>query len=103
MDFVVVAEHPPDLCPHSNVKVREQVPHLSDFRALAKKLGIDTVFSGIPVPEHKTFRVFRAPSFEVVRRLMAESGFVQTNTVTIRQTESVEEYQKEIETTTPIF
>jgi hypothetical protein len=103
MDFVVIADHPPNLCPHSNAKAREQMARTPGIRDLAKQLGIEIVFVGIPVPEHQTFMVLRAPSFESVRRLIVESGFVQTNTVTIRQTESVEEYRKEIQSTTPIF
>lgn len=103
MDFVVVAEHPPNLCPHSNRLARKQFERFPEFNNMAKKLGIELVFAGIPVPEHKIFMVMRAPSFEAVRTLMVESGLVQTNTVTIRQTESFEEFAKEIKTTTPIF
>jgi hypothetical protein len=47
--------------------------------------------------------VFRAPSFESVRKLMVETGLVQTNTITIRQTESLEEFANEIKTTAPLF
>lgn len=103
MNFVVVAEHSPDLCPHSNAIARAQFQRVPEFNEMAKKLGIEIIFAGIPVPEHKTFMVFNAPSFESVRKLMVETGLVQTNTVTIRQTESFEEYADEIKTTTPIF
>jgi uncharacterized protein with GYD domain len=103
MEFVVIAEHPPNLCPHSSAKAREQMERTPGLRELAKQLGIEVVFVGIPVPEHQTFMVLRAPNFESVRRLMVESGFVQTNTVRIRQTETVEEYRNEIKSTTPIF
>lgn len=66
-------------------------------------MGIEIVFAGIPVPEHKTFMVLRAPNFETGRRLMVESGIVQTNTVKIYITESFEESRGEIKRTTPIF
>lgn len=103
MDFVVVAEHPPNLCPHSNAVARKQFERRPEFNEMAKKLGIEFVFAGIAVPEHKTFMVLKAQSFEAVRTLMVESGLVQTNAVTIRQTESFEEFAKEIKTTTPLF
>jgi len=60
-----------------------------EFNEIAKKLEVEMVFAGIPVPEHKFFMVLKAHSFEAVRTLMVESGLVQTNTITIRQTESL--------------
>jgi hypothetical protein len=103
MDFVVIAEHPPNLCPHSNAVARKQFEMLPEMNEMAKKLGIEMVFAGIPVPEHKAFMVLKAPSFEAVRTWMVQTGLVQTNTITIRQTESFEEFAKEIKTTTPLF
>lgn len=103
MDFVVIAEHPPNLCPHSNAVVRKQMERVPEINALAKSLGIEIVFTGIPVPEHQTIMILRAPSFESVRKLMVDTGFVQWNTVTIRQTESVEEFLNETKNTAPIF
>ncbi len=69
---------------------------------MARKLGIDRVFEGILVPEHKVFMV-KSPSFEAVRKLMVDTGLVQRNTITIHQTESLEEFAKEIHSTAPIF
>ena len=57
---------------------------------MAKKLNVERVFAGIAVPEHKTFMVFKAPSFEAVRSLMVQTGRVQTDEVTIRQVETYE-------------
>lgn len=100
---MVIAEHQPDLCPHSNAKVREQFERIPEFYKLAKKLGVALVFAGIPVPEHKTFMVMRAANFESVRQLMVETGLVQTNTITIYRTESFEEFAEELKKTLPIF
>ena len=102
-NFVVIAEHPPQLCPHSNAVARKQMERVSEIEAIAEKLEIEIVFSGIPVPEHQTIMILRAPSFEVVRTFMVESCFVQTNTITVRQTESPEEFFDEAKSTTPIF
>jgi hypothetical protein len=63
LDFVVVLEHPPNLCPHSNATVRKQSERIPELYETAKKLGAELVFAGIPVPEHETFKVLRAPNF----------------------------------------
>jgi hypothetical protein len=103
MDFVVIAEHPPDLCPKSNAVVRKQAENFPMLYELAKAMGAEIVFHGIPVPEHKIFMVLRAPDFETVRRLMVESRLVQTNTIHIYQTESFEEFMDETRKIDPMF
>ena len=104
MDFVVEFEHSPEFCPHSNARVRKQFQSATtELPKLAQAKGIEIVFAGIPVPEHKTFMVLRAPNFETARSLFVDSGIVQTNTVRIYITESFEEFAEEIKNTTPIF
>lgn len=102
-NFVVIAEHPPQLCPHSNAAARKIMERVPEINAIAKRLEIEIIFTGIPVPEHQTIMVFRAPSYEAVRTLMVETGFVQINTISIRQTESVEEFFNEIKDSAPLF
>jgi hypothetical protein len=102
-NFVVIAEHPPQLCPHSNAAARKIMARVAEIRAIAKRLEIEVVFSGIPVPEHQTIMILRAPSFEAVRTFTVETNFVQINTVTIRQTESVEEFFEETRDSAPLF
>jgi len=102
--FVVICEHPPNLCPHSNVIARKRfLERGNGLNERAKTVGIEIIFAGIPVPEHKIFMVLRAPNFETVRRLMVESGIVQMNTVKIYTTESFEEFAEEVKKSTPIF
>jgi hypothetical protein len=103
MDFVIVMEHSPDLCPHSNAVARKQFERIPEFNETAKQMGIEMVFGGIPVPEHKAFIVLKAASFETVRKLMVESGLVQTNTIKIYRTESFEEFGNEIKNSVPLF
>jgi hypothetical protein len=102
-NFVVVAEHPPQLCPHSNAAARKIMQRASEIEAIAKRLGIEIIFSGIPVPEHQTIMILRAPAFEAVRTFTVETSFVQINTITIRQTESVDEFFAESRNSTPLF
>ena len=66
-NFVVIAEHPPQLCPHSNAAARKIMGRASEIEAIAKRLEIEIIFNGIPVPEHQTIMIVRAPSFEAVR------------------------------------
>jgi hypothetical protein len=104
MDFVIVADHPPNLCPSSNEKVRrglkESFPKLP---ALAKSLGVDVTFVGIPVVNHKIFMVARAPNPDVVRELIVKAGLIQTNTVHIYPTVSFEEAIKMAEVHPALF
>ncbi|MBV9691531.1 MAG: hypothetical protein JO202_17670 [Ktedonobacteraceae bacterium] len=104
MNFVVVFEHSPEFCPHSNAMARKQFQKVTtELPEMAKAKGIEIVFAGIPVPEHKCFIVLKAPTFETARSLFVDSGIVQTNTVKIYVTESFEEFAEEIKGTTPIF
>ena len=102
-NYVVIAEHPPQLCPHSNAAARKIMERVSEIEGIAKKLEIEIIFSGIPVPEHQTIMILRARSFEAVRTFTVETNFVQINTITIRQTESVEEFFNETKDSTPLF
>jgi hypothetical protein len=106
LDFVVEFEHTPEFCPHSNAMVRkafEDGVQGGTLDALAKQLGIEIVFAGIAVPDHKTYMVLRGPDYAATRRLFVESGIVQTNSVQIHVTESFDEFAEEIKGSTPIF
>jgi hypothetical protein len=106
LDFVVEFEHTPEFCPHSNAMVRkafEDAVQGGALDALAKRLGIEIVFSGIAVPGHKTYMVLRGPDYAAARRLFVESGIVQTNRVQIHVTESFAEFAEEIKGSEPIF
>lgn len=102
-DFVVVATHSPELCPHSNAATRKIYEGLTASEPIAEKLEIETVFRGIPVPEHQTIMILRAPTFEAVRTFTVVTHLVQVNTITIRQTESFEEFWEESKDSTPLW
>jgi hypothetical protein len=106
MDFVVEFEHTPEFCPHSNAMVRksfEDAVQAGALEALAKRLGVEIVFTGIAVPGHKTYMVLKGPDFAAARRLFVESGIVQTNSVQIHVTETLAEFAQEITGSKPIF
>lgn len=77
--FVGIAGRPPNLCPHSNAAARKPMERVSKVDAIAKRLKIEIIFTGISVPEHQTIMIVHAPSFEAVRTLMVvqlAAGFV---------------------------
>jgi len=104
LDFVVIAEHPPNLCPSSNSMVRKQMTEgFTKMSEMAKKIGVEMVFVGIPMLDHKIFMVLKAPSFEVARQFLVESRIIQTNTIHIYPTLSFEESMKMVEQIPPPF
>jgi hypothetical protein len=103
MDFVVIADHTPDACPSSNAKIRKLMKEAAGkLPALAKSLGVEPVFMGAPMIDHKLFFVFRAPNYESVRNFVMKSGLVQTQTSHIYPTLSIEDALKTAEELTPI-
>jgi len=107
MDFVVEFEHTPEFCPHSNAMVRTTFEAAAVqggvLDALAERLGLEIVFTGIAVPGHKTYMVLKGPDFAAARRLFVDSGIVQTNSVQIHVTETLAEFAEEITGSKPIF
>ena len=84
--YIILADHSPDICPSSNAKVRarameglgEQLPKLAQdagIRFDVEPLHID--------PSHRTFAVVDAPSVEVVCKLVDDTGMSQWNTVEV--------------------
>jgi hypothetical protein len=106
MDFVAEFEHTPEFCPHSNAMVRktfEAAVQGGALEALAKRLGLEIVFTGIAVPGHKTYMVLKGPDFAAARSFFVESGIVQTNSVEIHVTETLTEFAEELTGSKPIF
>jgi hypothetical protein len=102
MEFVVVADHTPDECPSSNAKVRKMMAEAAGkLPALAKSLGVEPVYIGAPMVDHKLFFVLKAPSYEAVRNLLIKSGMIQTQTSHIYPTLSMEEALKTAAELTP--
>jgi hypothetical protein len=59
MQFVVDAQHPPELCPTSNRKIRDLMNQgAQEMPALAKKLDIEIVALNVLGPDHQVIGVF---------------------------------------------
>ena len=88
MQFVVVAEHAPELCPTSNRKIRELMNQgAQEIPTLAKKLGIEIV----GFVDSDPAMVGEAADINAVREFLVESRFIQLNTTTVRASWSMEE------------
>ncbi len=104
MQYVITAEHPPQLCPSSNGKIREMlkqaVPHIP---ALAQKHGVQIITLNVFGPDHVILSVVEAGNIEAVRSFVTEAGLLQWNTIKINATWSVEEALRMIEDLPTIF
>jgi hypothetical protein len=84
--YVILADHTPDVCPSSNAKVRaraleglgQQLPKLAEeagVRFDVEPLHLD--------PGHRTVAVVEAPNIETVTKLIYDVGLSQWNTVEV--------------------
>ena len=104
MQFVIVAEHPPQLCPSGNAQIRaimkqgaQQIP------ALAQSLGIKIITMNVYGPEHVVIAVVEANDIEAVRNFILQSGLIQWNTVKVNATWSLEEALAKVDKLPAIF
>jgi hypothetical protein len=70
---------------------------------LAKSLGVEISYLGVPMVDHKIFLVAKAPTFEAVRSFIVKSALVQTNTTHIYPTLPIEEARKPVDDLPPVF
>ena len=92
MQFVVMAEHGPELCPMSNAKVRDMAKQLAmDMPNLAAKLGVNIITTNVFGPDHVIYTVAEADNIEAVRELVTESRLAQWNTIHMNATWSMDE------------
>jgi len=102
MEFVVIADRAPDECPSSNAKVRKMMGEAAGkLPTLAKSLGVEPVFTGAPMVDHKLSFVLRAANCEAVRNPLTKSGMIQTQTSHIYPTVSIEDALKMAAELTP--
>jgi hypothetical protein len=92
MQFVVIAEHAPEMCPMSNGKVRDMARQMAtEMPNLAKKLGVNIVTTNVFGPDHVIYTVVEADNIDAVRELAMQSRLAQWNKTQIHATWSMEE------------
>jgi len=98
--YVIIADHAPDICPSANAKVRaraleglgEQLPKLAEAAGVR--------FEVMPLhldPGHRTVSVVDAPNIEAVTKLVYDTGLSQWNTVEVCPVTPVAELMGRVE------
>ena len=104
MQFVVTAEHSPELCPTSNAKTRDMMKRgAGELPTLANKLGVNIVTVRVYGPDHIILAVVEAADIEQVRDFAMQSQLIQWNTVKINATWSLEEAMDKADKLPTIF
>jgi uncharacterized protein with GYD domain len=90
--YLIVGQHPPDLCPSSNERIRALAREAGkQMPALAEKLGVKVLASYVPMLTHQVFVAVEADDADSVRELAWQGRMAQWNTVEILQTSTLEE------------
>jgi len=92
MQYLVVGQHPPDLCPAANETVRTLATEgAQDLPALAEKLGVKILATYVPMTNHMVVAAVEADDADSVREIAFLGRLSQWNTVEIYQTSTLEE------------
>ena len=92
MRFLVIAKHPPNLCPSSNEAIRALAKQAGEgMPALAEKLGVKVTDTHVTYSDHRVFAVVEADNVDQVRELTIQGRLVQWNEVEIWETNTLEE------------
>ena len=92
MQYLVVGQHLPDLCPSANETVRKLSQEgASEIPALAEKLGVNLLATYVPMNNHMVFAAVEAKDMDSVREFAFQSRLGQWNTLEIYQVSTLEE------------
>jgi Domain of unknown function (DUF3303) len=86
MQYLIVGQHPPDLCPSANAKIRtlaqegaQEIP------------GVKLLATYVPMNNHMVFAAVEADDMSSVREFAFQARLGQWNTIDIYQTATLEE------------
>ena len=103
LPYVVLGQHPPDLCPTSNAKTRERVqPMMTPLDVAQKKHQVRVLSGHILGVSHRMVVLTEAPNVEAVRAFAMETGLVQWNSVEIYPSWGFDEAIQQASALTPI-
>ena len=104
MFFLILADHPPDMCPLTNSKVREQVTKsVPEWRIIAQKLGVKLLAGPLVNNEHMLVCIVEASEFEILDEFVNQSGMQQWNSVKIIPSSPIEDAIKKYDHVKPII
>jgi len=104
MQYLIVAQHPPELCPSGNAKIRELATQGGEaMPALAEKLGVNILATYVPMTNHQVIIAVEADDANSAREFAWQGRLSQWNTVEIIQTVSFEEAITRVQELPTIF
>jgi uncharacterized protein with GYD domain len=104
MQYLVVGQHPPDLCPSANEKIRTLASEgAKEMPALAEKLGVKIQATYVPMTNHMVVVAVEADDADSVREFAFQGRLGQWNTIEIYQTSTLEEALTRVEELPTIY
>jgi uncharacterized protein with GYD domain len=92
MEFLVIGQHPPDLCPASNETIRTLASEGGkEMPALAEKLGVKVLATYVPMTNHMVVVAVEADDADKVREFAFQGRLTRWNTVEIYLTLTLEQ------------
>jgi uncharacterized protein with GYD domain len=92
MRYLIVGQHPPDLCPSANESIRKLASEGGkEMPALAEKLGVKILATYVPMTNHQVYVAVEADDANAVREFQFQGRLGQWNTVEILQVSTLEE------------
>ena len=104
MNFLVIGQHPPDLCPTTNEAIRALAKEgAKEIGGLAERLGVKITATYVPMTNHMVIIAVEADSIDNVREFTFQGRLIQWNTCEIYATNTLEEALRRTEELEPIF
>jgi uncharacterized protein with GYD domain len=92
MQYLIVGQHPPDLCPSANEQIRALAAESGQaMPPLAEKLGVKLLATYVPMTNHQVFVAVEADDANAVREFAFQGRLGQWNTIEILQVSTLEE------------
>jgi hypothetical protein len=102
--YLIVGQHPPDLCPSANETVRKlSAEGAGQIPGLAEKLGVTLLATYVPMNNHMVFAAVEADDMDTVREFAFQSRLGQWNTLELYQVSTLEEALTKVEELPTIY
>jgi uncharacterized protein with GYD domain len=104
MQFLLLADHTPEMCPLTNSKVRQHVlKRVPEWRNMAQKLGVKFLAGPLVNNEHMVIGILEATDAEVVGEFVNQSGIQQWNNVKLIPSTPIEDAIKRYDIVDPLL
>jgi hypothetical protein len=102
--YLIVGQHPPDLCPSSNSTIRNLASEGGrEMPALAERLGVTIQATYVPMTNHQVYVAVEADDANAVRELAFQGRLGQWNTIDIYQVSTLEEALERVQELQTIY